>query len=569
MARLTIASFVLASGTLAGTALAQTTVTTDFGGVSISSLSTNPADVVRTSTGTIDAAGGYLFTFNPTVHTTGLLGSALFPNPTPLGDVLNFFVPGQQRIVKGAMRNPGGGVPVTLDTEVVGGTFSGFNISLTFEQKILANRQGQAAIRNIQKPFGLGIAVDSGGAVFQTFTPPPATKTEFQFEGNLQSVKENGLAPASGPGKLRYLDDAAFGPILGGPGGETTYPNPPTPQNVTQAQSAFGTTTSFGIPSINGEEDTVYKTSPTRNLADPTNRAKSRGLGLAFWPNTRDYWPEDRNGQWTMVWDILIPTAAWNAEYPVALIEDNHNNDAEADAFIHKVGAQAQFGYNVLVGSYLPTAIAPNQWFRLVIASDGYRTKQGRVFINGAYIGTTGGDWLYASAKSTDPRWGDASSTNPNGTAVTPATWNAWGQFPSPFAQSPNATLAPMASTICLFADLQGRGESVYVANYLYTDEALSDADIIALGGPNARGIAFLRPPAGCSADLDNDGDLSNGLNPDGGVDINDLLAFLTGFEAGNALVDLDNDGVDPAQSDGGVDINDLLFFLFHFENGC
>ncbi len=188
MARLTIASLLLISGTLTSIALAQPTVTTDFGGVSISSLSTNPADVVRTSTGTIDAAGGYLFTFNPTVRTTGLLGSALFPNPTPLGDVLNFFVPGQQRIVKGAMRNPGAGVPVTLDTEVVGGTFSGFNISLTFEQKILANRQGQAAIRNIQKPFGLGIAVESGGAVFQTFTPPPATKTEFQFEGNLQSV---------------------------------------------------------------------------------------------------------------------------------------------------------------------------------------------------------------------------------------------------------------------------------------------------------------------------------------------------------------------------------------------
>jgi|GEM_PF-1016336 len=76
--------------------------------------------------------------------------------------------------------------------------------------------------------------------------------------------------------------------------------------------------------------------------------------------------------------------------------------------------------------------------------------------------------------------------------------------------------------------------------------------------------------PALCPADLDNDGDASNGLNPDGGVDINDLLVFLGMFEAGAAGADLDNDG-DPAAGnpDGGVDINDLLFFLAHFESGC
>jgi len=72
--------------------------------------------------------------------------------------------------------------------------------------------------------------------------------------------------------------------------------------------------------------------------------------------------------------------------------------------------------------------------------------------------------------------------------------------------------------------------------------------------------------PSFCPADLDN----SEGAGiPDGGVDINDLLFFLTQFEAGTAAADLDNDGQDPAQPDGGVDINDLLFFLTHFEAGC
>jgi hypothetical protein len=73
----------------------------------------------------------------------------------------------------------------------------------------------------------------------------------------------------------------------------------------------------------------------------------------------------------------------------------------------------------------------------------------------------------------------------------------------------------------------------------------------------------------GCPADLDNDGTFPGGTS-DGGVDINDLLYFLAGFEAGSPAVDLDNDG-DPAVGtpDGGTDINDLLFFLARFEGGC
>lgn len=72
-----------------------------------------------------------------------------------------------------------------------------------------------------------------------------------------------------------------------------------------------------------------------------------------------------------------------------------------------------------------------------------------------------------------------------------------------------------------------------------------------------------------CPADLDNDGVFPGGT-PDGGVDINDLLYFLSAFEAGSVEVDLDNDG-DPAVGtpDGGTDINDLLFFLARFEGGC
>ncbi|MCC6677035.1 MAG: hypothetical protein IT436_07820 [Phycisphaerales bacterium] len=546
-----MAGTVAMAGLTGPPALGQTSVFVDFAGVSISSLQTSPPDVVRTSAGMISAAPGYLFEFAPIVEGTGFLGTIVIPDPTPLGDVLNTFVPGQQRILKGAMRHPPATHPVQLDYETVAGTFSGFDLNLTFVQNIRADHKGEASIRNIQKPFGLGLSVVSGGATYTTWTPPAPVRSEWHFDGDLLSVKESGLAPASGPAKIRYLDDSRLGPILGGPGELTGYPTPATPQNITQAQSAFGTTTSFGIPGPGGAEDIVYRTSPARNLSDPTNPAKSRGIGLALWPNSRDFWPEDRNGQWTMVWDLYIPPAAWSASHAVALIQDNHNNDGDADSFIRNVGGQAVMGYqSALAGDITVPQIQPGQWFRLALSSDGYRTKLGRVFVNGAYVGTTGGDWLYASTKSNDPRYGDVGSANPLGTAVLPATWTAWGQFPSPWAQAPNPTLAPMASTVCLFADLFGRSEAVYVANFLYADEAMSDDQIAALGGPSAAGIAYLKAPP-CLVDL----------NGDGIVDFGDYLEFLNLYDAQDPRVDFNMDGI--------VDFGDYLEFLNLYDAGC
>lgn len=68
-----------------------------------------------------------------------------------------------------------------------------------------------------------------------------------------------------------------------------------------------------------------------------------------------------------------------------------------------------------------------------------------------------------------------------------------------------------------------------------------------------------------CTADLD-DGTGSGRI--DNAVDINDLLYFLTAFEAGSPLVDID-DGSGTGTRDEGIDISDLLFFLQRFEAGC
>lgn len=104
------------------------------------------------------------------------------------------------------------------------------------------------------------------------------------------------------------------------------------------------------------------------------------------------------------------------------------------------------------------------------------------------------------------------------------------------------------------------------------TDDSVNQTFVaIAAAAPNTRlrGIDLVPTGTCCGADLDNDGTIATGVVPDGGVDINDLLAFLEAFEAGSVLADLDNDGVDPLLPDGGVDINDLLAFLSHFEAGC
>lgn len=515
---------------LAAGAMGQTSVTVDCAGASIPSSGTSAPNVVRTSTGTINAASGYQFGFNPIVQPTGFLGVIAFgSSQRPLSELLNSLFIGGQRVLFGAMRNPTNALPTLLDTEPVGGTFSGLTLSLTFRQELLADGRGRASITDIVKPSFVGIDVISGGATYTVWTPPAPVVSEWHLLGNLQSVRETGLAPTSGPAKIRYLDDASFGPILGGVGAESEYPSPPTPQNVTAAQSAFGTTASFGLPGVGGVDRTVYRTSPPRNAGMPTDSAKSRGIGLTLWPNTRDFWPDDRNGQWTMVWDLLIPEASWNAGLAaggqvVPLVEDSSNNNSIADAFVAVTGSGAgtpRVGHSVAIGSATPApAIQPGQWFRLALVVDHYGKREARVFVNGVFAGTTGSDWVYNACKSTDPRWGDPSMANPAGTPIPPATWAGWGQFPSPWATS--STGATTASTLSLFADITGKGESVYVANMLFTDEAMTDAQVGALGGPNARGIVWLEP-APCAADF----------NQSGAVTVQDIFDFLAAYFAG------------------------------------
>jgi len=553
--RLASVPFLAFSAVLAAAApgnAQQSVVLVDFTGASIPSLNTNPPDVIRTSVATIFPTPGYRFAFNPIVQGTGILGAPFVPQPTPLGDVVNTFSAGQQRFLFGAVRNPPGTIPTALDNESLNGTFSGLSLSFTFRQEILADGRCRSGIYNISKPLFVGFNFISGGAVIETWTPPPPVRSEFQFEGDLLSVRQSGAAIASGPAKLRYLDDAAFGPILGGIGQEDSFPAQQTPHGVTAEQSGFATTTAFGLPPVGGVVDMVYRTSPTRSVNFPGDSARRRGVGLALWPANRDNWPEDRNGQWTMVWDILIPQDVWDAGGSVVLLEDNHHNNAAADAIIRIVDGQARLTYWASgANATVLSPVQPGQWFRLALSNDHYRQFASRVFVNGQFMGASGSGWVYASCKQSDPRWGDLSSANPEGTPVEPATWNSWGQFPSPWAKSAGTSGAPMAATICLFADLQGRGESVYLANFAYTDQAMADAAVGALGGPNGLGIFYPRGGNTCTADFD-------GAN---GVGVPDIFAFLSAWFAQDPRADVDGTP--------GIGVPDIFAFLSLWFAGC
>jgi hypothetical protein len=83
------------------------------------------------------------------------------------------------------------------------------------------------------------------------------------------------------------------------------------------------------------------------------------------------------------------------------------------------------------------------------------------------------------------------------------------------------------------------------------------------VGSAQYIGVLNLSPV--CVADVDDGGGTGT---PDGGVTIDDLLYYLTIFEAGSIEADVDN-GSFTGTPDGGVTIDDLLYYLFRFESGC
>jgi hypothetical protein len=84
----------------------------------------------------------------------------------------------------------------------------------------------------------------------------------------------------------------------------------------------------------------------------------------------------------------------------------------------------------------------------------------------------------------------------------------------------------------------------------MFSDQAMTDSQIIQLGGPNARGIVYLRPAA-CPADF-------NGID---GPTVADIFDFLNAWFAGDPRTDFN--GVD------GITVQDIFDFLNAWFVGC
>lgn len=563
---------------LPASALAQTDndVAVDLTGAEIECVFLGPCfpDQIRNSVSSPFPAGpaqfivpatGYQWTLAGTVDTTFPL-SSFIPSGSSLIELLDILEPGNSFLTRGYVRYPAGALvnPVNqIWSESFSGSFGNdsFTLDLSITIELSLDNAGAltGALKDIDIPTGFltGSATFTDGfAQLDTWTPSPRQQTEWHFDGNLDS------AAGSDGARLAYLDDPAFGTVLGGVGDENN-PNPSTPTGVTQAQSAFMTTTALGIAGPGGSEDTVYCTSPARNLStgNPDHR---RGLGLGMFAATQPVFPGKFYGQWTMIFDLYIPGEAWFSdfpantsprEFPLALLQGNHNNDNTADTFFRFTGGQMTFGNSGEDFSpdvYKPLPISPDTWFRLALVCDDFTTGTMGVYLDGVYQFDTNGDWLYNQVDPTNPTYAD-------GESVDQADWQEWNFFPSPWALSSGTAPgsqgpSPCSATVCLFADLVGgRSETVYLANLYFADDMLTDAEVLALGGPSADGIVLTGPAMCNAADL---------APPLGVLDFTDVVAFLTAFGTMDPVADL-------APPTGVFDFTDVVAFLSAFGAGC
>lgn len=203
------------------------------------------------------------------------------------------------------------------------------------------------------------------------------------------------------------------------------------PGGPTEAGTAYGTTTTFGIPNIDGAVANVLR------FAAHTNNG-------GYYMNT----PSVPNGggalvnEWTLVMDVLYPTNSMNLVRPIADV-DGGIISAQPEVVVSAgnglgVGGGSSFGI-----------LASNTWHRIGVVVD---TNNVTFYVNGARVGSV--------ASSLDGR----------------------------FSMSPGATAL-------LLGTLGGEAALGYVNSIQFRDIALNRGQMMALGGPAAAGIPQTIPP--------------------------------------------------------------------------
>ncbi|MEM1164671.1 MAG: hypothetical protein AAGI30_00095 [Planctomycetota bacterium] len=574
-----------------------------------------PTLTYTTPPGVIDAASAYTVRFEPFVTA---VGTSLAPFTAPvestglpfpfrgLIDQFGDFIPNVELyLFDGAFENPGGALPTdtfvrTFDVSGAG-PFPVFtytytvtvnadrSITITF-QDVNLSFLGPLTIVNSPSNFmgiplpgfipltGIGNVFFGDSTMRISVATPPVdidTQTEFRFDGDLTA--------AYGPAEIRYLDDPAFADQPGPEDGDPVLQNSlsqtiESPQyGFTEAQSAIGTTTSFGLSDIDGQAAGVFQVSAPR--IDPgSSYQNDRQIGLSVSPlsGADNAFSSQRVDRWTMVWDIYVPAASWASQRPASFLNfqsDNGTNSSQmgsADFFIGSLtgvgGGPIGIGINrnrvngtlFDAASIVGSDFGPDRWMRIAIVCDNDFAREARIFVNGTKVGQLGwGDDIDNFLDPAAPDWWAENFDNVDpftffSTPIDTPSFVSWGSYPNPWldfvTNSFTSVQGPATeSAFVMFGDALGRGELFYVANYYFAESVINDADIAALGGPSADGIVLFCP-------LD--------LNTDGTVDDTEVAAFLIDLGVQSDDANVNRDSVSDA-FDLGEAFDSLL------ENGC
>ncbi len=201
----------------------------------------------------------------------------------------------------------------------------------------------------------------------------------------------------------------------------------------TQLGTSFGTTTSFGIPNINGTLANVMRFPAATN-----------GMGYLMPDPATPNGGGSQVNEWTLIMDVLYPAASDVVDRPII--------DTDGSIFVAgpDFGVSASDGLGVPPSGPYYGSIPPNTWHRIGISVTANAVN---LYIDGQQIGTVAGAGLDAR-----------------------------------FALSVGATSLLLGST----ASSAAIG---YVNSIQLRDVALNPGQMLALGGASATGIPQVIPP--------------------------------------------------------------------------
>ena len=219
------------------------------------------------------------------------------------------------------------------------------------------------------------------------------------------------------------------------------------PQGIAVSGSVFGTTTSFGLPTIGGQVGQVMMFPMMPTSADGYQMFPGAAANGSFSAGDVNHY--------SLVMDVLFPTASNNQWR--GLFQTSAGNANDADFWVGNGTTTPQANGIGVLGVYNGT-ILPDTWYRIALVVD-LDTPAGTPtyykYINGSLVG---------SQELRDTRF---------------APWSSESGNPS-----------------WIFSDNDGETALGYVNSLQFDDIALTADQVAFLGGPTAAGIASVPEPS-------------------------------------------------------------------------